>query len=542
MPIRSLRPVFNAGLSACLLLSVSMTAATPARASDARPPEIAFVGEVITEAQTELDHLILVFDEMIDPTSIPGPEEETFTVYVNDVPEAPASVELSYQGFAGPNGFFGSAGASFVRLGLATPLEIAAIETLEVGYTPGETPIRDLALNEMVVPPTPVTAELAVADPIFFLGATVDYSHGTDRVLLVFSEPLDLGSIPAADRFILQVNETPTSVTVETPMTNIGIGLIDLVLPMHLSGSETLLVSYVPGDQPLTGRYSDQEAGGFTNAPVDYFLPLNGTTEMVAPDGQATTFYGDGPTDSDPLATTIEVPPGGPVTITEQPLTDATNPGYTFFGQQVLITAPDAVDAAHPLLITFDLHASLIPAGEDAQSIAILRNDVPVPVCAAIAPSSAVASPPTCVWQRIDQPDGGVKITVATLQASRWNFGRAEPIDFNGFGPPVGGAPIRNGMKSGGAVPLKFSLGGNRGTAIFVAGSPSSQAVTCDTEDPFDEVELTVAVGGSSLNYNAASDSYTYVWKTQKAWTGCRKLTLTFSDGSVEEVIFQFRP
>lgn len=146
------------------------------------------------------------------------------------------------------------------------------------------------------------------------------------------------------------------------------------------------------------------------------------------------------------------------------------------------------------------------------------------------------------MWQRKDQADGGVSITVATLQASRWNFGRATPITFDGFRPPVGNAPLRNGMKAGSAVPLKFSLGGNRGLTIFAAGSPSSQSVTCDTSVPYDGVEQTVTVGGSSLSYDAASDTYTYVWKTQKAWTGCRKLTLTFAGGSVQEAVFQFRP
>jgi hypothetical protein len=98
------------------------------------------------------------------------------------------------------------------------------------------------------------------------------------------------------------------------------------------------------------------------------------------------------------------------VSITEQPIIDEMNAGYTFFGQQVLITAPDAADAAHPLPFTFDLHQTLVPVGENAQSLAILRNDVPVGRCDAIAPASAVASPAPCVWQRTDQRDGSVSI------------------------------------------------------------------------------------------------------------------------------------
>jgi hypothetical protein len=49
---------------------------------------------------------------------------------------------------------------------------------------------------------------------------------------------------------------------------------------------------------------------------------------------------------------------------------------------------------------------------------------------------------------------------------------------------------------------------------MFAAGSPSAQPVACNTSTPRDEVEQTVTAGGSSLSYSAASDTYTYVWKT----------------------------
>lgn len=461
---------------------------------------------------------------------------------VNGTLQMLTSVELSHAGFAGPNGFFGGAGASFLRLGLTTPLQIATIETIDVLYTQPSAGarIRDLAFNEMAT--TSVTSELAQTGPMSFMGATVDYAHGTDRILLGFSEPLDLSSIPPASDFVVKVNGTRTAVTLALAMTDVGVGLVDLVLPRQLSGSETLLVSYAPTSTPVTGRYSGLRAGGFTDAPVDYFLPLNGAAGTVAPGGTATTFYADGPTVSDPLATSVTSPMGGVVTITEQPLEAQSNAGYTFFGQQVLISAPNAADINQPLLFRFDLHSTLVPDGETAASIAILRNNVPVEECAAIAPSPAVATPTPCVWERVDQPDGGVSIAVATMQASRWNFGRPTPIAFDGFAAPVGNPPIRNGMKAGSAVPLKFSLGGNRGLAIFAPGSPSSQPVACDTGTPFDAVEQTVSAGGSNLRYDSSTDRYTYVWKTQRAWKGCRILRLTFADGSVQEAVFELKP
>lgn len=536
------RPVLAAAFSACLVLSVTLTSAAPALAGDTRPPELVFAGEIVHPGQTQLDHIILVVDEVIDPTSIPAATD--FAVSIGGVEQPPpGSVALAYEGFEGPDGFFGAAGVSFLRLAFAPPVPLPTGD-IDVHYTPDPTPgadrLRDLALNETVE--TTVTGG-AIENPLpFALGATVDYAHGTDRILLVFSEALNLGSIPDAGNFVVTVGTGTVPVTVGTPMTNVGIGFIDLVLPMHLTGSEALSVTYTRGDNLITGRYTGQSAEGFTLADISYFLPLNATAGTVAPGGLLTTYYADGPTVSDPLATSVRLPAGGTASITEQPLTEGSNAGYTFFGQQVLITAPDAVDATHPLLFTFDLHQTLVPDGENAQTLAILRNDVPVGRCDAIAPATAVASPTPCVWQRIDHPDGSVTITVATVQASRWNFGRANPIAFSGFRAPVDRAPVRNGLKAGGAVPLKFTLGGNRGLGIFAAGSPSSQAVTCNTSAPLDPLEQTVTAGGSSLSYNAATDTYSYVWKTQSAWTGCRKLTFTFTDGSVQEAIFQFKP
>jgi hypothetical protein len=44
------------------------------------------------------------------------------------------------------------------------------------------------------------------------------------------------------------------------------------------------------------------------------------------------------------------------------------------------------------------------------------------------------------------------------------------------------------------------------------------------------------------LSYNASSDQYSYVWKTEKAWKGtCRMLVVTFDDGSQRSAKFRFR-
>ncbi|MFE1272153.1 PxKF domain-containing protein [Streptomyces sp. NPDC058758] len=111
---------------------------------------------------------------------------------------------------------------------------------------------------------------------------------------------------------------------------------------------------------------------------------------------------------------------------------------------------------------------------------------------------------------------------------------------FTGFFAPVHNAPAVNSMNAGRAVPIKFSLDGDKGLDILAAGSPSSQRTACDgtAADPVE----TGAVSTSGLTYDAATDTYTYVWKTDRAWAGtCRTFHLGLSDGTDHVAHFEFR-
>ena len=111
---------------------------------------------------------------------------------------------------------------------------------------------------------------------------------------------------------------------------------------------------------------------------------------------------------------------------------------------------------------------------------------------------------------------------------------------FEGFFSPIVNDGL-NTMKAGAAAPVRFSLTGDQGLEILAAGSPSSRRVACDTSNGVDPVEETVAPGGSSLGYDAAADTYTYVWKTSKGWSGtCRELSVTLIDGTTHTALFQF--
>ena len=116
--------------------------------------------------------------------------------------------------------------------------------------------------------------------------------------------------------------------------------------------------------------------------------------------------------------------------------------------------------------------------------------------------------------------------------------------DFVGFLPPVDEEPAINQANAGQAIPMQFSLNGNQGTDIFTAGYPAVQQVDCSTGVPVNSSTLTDAdtSGSSGLQYDASTGTYTYVWKTDKAWAGtCQQFILGLNDGSTHTATFQFK-
>lgn len=115
-------------------------------------------------------------------------------------------------------------------------------------------------------------------------------------------------------------------------------------------------------------------------------------------------------------------------------------------------------------------------------------------------------------------------------------------FSFSGFRAPIANLPGHNDVRAGAAVPLKFSLGGDKGSSIFAAGYPGVVTISCDSGTPGFVIEETVTAGGSQLSYDPETDIYHYVWKTDKAWAGsCRSLIMRFTDGSEGRANFSFR-
>ena len=114
---------------------------------------------------------------------------------------------------------------------------------------------------------------------------------------------------------------------------------------------------------------------------------------------------------------------------------------------------------------------------------------------------------------------------------------------WTGFLQPVDNLPTLNTVNAGQAIPVKFRLGGDFGLNIFASGYPKVQTVACpgSSGSGSSPIEETVSADNSSLQYDPTTQTYTYVWKTDKAWAGtCRQLIVRLIDGTEHIALFQF--
>jgi uncharacterized repeat protein (TIGR01451 family) len=141
-------------------------------------------------------------------------------------------------------------------------------------------------------------------------------------------------------------------------------------------------------------------------------------------------------------------------------------------------------------------------------------------------------------------PVGTTPVTVTATDShgnsTSCTFAVTVLYNFTGFFSPVGNLPTLNAVNAGRAIPVKFSLSGDKGLNIFAVDSPYSLSLNCATSDPGVDVTETLTAGGSSLSFGG--DQYNYVWKTESSWAGtCRQLVVKLSDGSTHVANFKFK-
>jgi hypothetical protein len=77
----------------------------------------------------------------------------------------------------------------------------------------------------------------------------------------------------------------------------------------------------------------------------------------------------------------------------------------------------------------------------------------------------------------------------------------------------------------------------------YAVAEGSSVTLTATVEvQVTDPIEKTARPNQSGLSYDSTTDTYTYIWKTSKAWKGtCQHFVITFVDGTSYTADFQFK-
>ena len=200
-------------------------------------------------------------------------------------------------------------------------------------------------------------------------------------------------------------------------------------------------------------------------------------------------------------------------------------------------TTPPVINSGSPLPNV----TVYLPAGTS-------DNSVPVTFNLPKAADNCTASPSVT-----SEPESGSVFnrgtTVVTV-TSRDELGNEAAVTFNvtvlfnfgGFLQPINPLPALNNANAGGAVPIKFSLSGDRGMNILAAGYPASSAIPCEQNVPGPTMEPTASTGDGGLSYDPVSGEYKYVWKTSRDWRrSCRMLIVRLTDGSEYYAKFSFR-
>ena len=460
------------------------------------------------------DHVVLIFDEPLDASSLPAPAAFMLTID-SGVPAPAPDISIAYAGLIGTTLF--PTGGTALRVNLPATVTPSSID---LTYDPAGDPhpLRDLGgIDVAPFSNLPMALDLGINNGFL---PFIDDGAGPDRILIFTAQPLD-PAIPEASDFRVTIDAlpplTPVAVSVRSP--GYGMGVLELVLPAPVSAGMSVALSYTEGTPPL--RYQSGDfVGSFPDTPVEVSLPPTPSRETPLGNPVVT------PPDSSTGARNVEIS-----------FTGVTTAGLTTF-QSGTVGAPP------PSGLSFGTP----PTYYEISSTATFASAT---VCVHYDETSF--SPPESALQLLHYEDGSWVNRTTTLDpdanllcgAVTNHFspfaaaGRTPPA-FSGFFAPVDNPPIVNVVKAGSAVPVKFSLGGNRGLEIFATGSPASRPVVCDSHSPLDAIEQTVNPGNATLSYDASTDRYTYVWKTSKLWTGCRALTVTLFGGASHTAFFNF--
>jgi hypothetical protein len=208
-------------------------------------------------------------------------------------------------------------------------------------------------------------------------------------------------------------------------------------------------------------------------------------------------------------------------------------------GDHFQVSAAVAIDTGPTITILSPLDGSLVFTGDT-----VLYS------CA--DPAVGIAAPDGCVGTL---PNGSVITTTSGSTTKTLTVNAKDTLGrrstktityqvwpWTGFLSPIDNPPMINVVNAGNTIPIKFSLGGNRGLNLFAPGYPASQAMVCPSSAPQHTIDPTISTSANGLTYDSKANQYNYGWKTQTSWSGtCRQLTLLFTNGAVRTALFQFK-
>ncbi len=156
-------------------------------------------------------------------------------------------------------------------------------------------------------------------------------------------------------------------------------------------------------------------------------------------------------------------------------------------------------------------------------------------------------------------------------------------FNWQGFFEPIANLPKVNRQNAGESIPVKFSLGGNKGMNIFAEGYPAVQQASCSTWSLIGSLKAIDLKGngdnedgdkgkddkgkddkgknekhdddkgkndkhdddhggpGDNGGLRFGDGRYTFTWKTDRSWSNsCRVLSVKLTDGSVHTARFSF--
>jgi uncharacterized repeat protein (TIGR01451 family) len=365
------------------------------------------------------------------------------------------------------------------------------------------------------------------------------------------------GNSASDDQVITVIDDTPPTITAPAdvsanadPVSCAASG-VALGTATADDNCSVTVTNDAPASFPLgttTVTWTATDGGGNTTTATQTVTVVDVTAPVITVNGANpytvechTSFTDPGAAAADACDSSVPVSASGAV--------DVNTPGtytitYTATDDSGNAAAPvtrtvNVVDTTPPVMDCPDDIVVYLPLNSTATSMAVSYPAAtatdscggPLPVTYSKASGSVFGVGPTTVTASATDAHGNTASCTFTVTVL---------YNFTGFFSPVSNPPTFNNVNAGRAIPLKFSLSGNKGLGIMAAGYPASQQIACNTSAPISELEGTETTGGSTLSYSP--DQYHYNWKSDGSWAGtCRILVVKLNDGTEHTALFKFK-